>query len=88
MGVLLEAPVGLIDRSVELRFHAEDMSQVEIFFQNKSYGLATIVNAHVNSKIGRNWDSNPRKSREAEQLDLPTNTQTGQLFSNRIEKEV
>ena len=55
MGNILEAPVGLIDRQVELRFHSEDPSQVEIYFQSKSYGMATIVNPHVNSQIGREF---------------------------------
>jgi putative transposase len=80
MGVLLEAPVGLIDRRVELRFHPEDLSQVEIYFQGKSYGMAPVVNPHVNCKIGRNWDPHPEKPRE--NLSLPSELPTGQLFGS------
>ncbi len=85
MGNIFEAPVGLIDRQVELRFHPEDLSQVEIYFQNKSYGMAQIVNPHVNSQIGRNWDPHPEvKKFQREQIEMPTTTATGQLFNNNI----
>jgi putative transposase len=81
-GVLLEAPVGLIDRQVELRYHFEDLSQVEIFFQNKSYGIASVVSAHVNAKIGRDWDphksSKPTKPEEV--LVASSAPSSGQLF--------
>lgn len=90
-GVLLEAPVGLIDRQVELRYHFEDLSQVEIFFQNKSYGIAGIVSAHVNAKIGRNWDqkSTPVKSQKSEEILSPQSSpSTGQLFSGYSEGEL
>lgn len=88
LGTLLEAPVRLIDRSVELRFHPEDLSQVEIFFQNKSYGLATIVNSHINSKIGRNWDPDPDRIQETESLEIPPSLQTGQLFNAPVEEDL
>ena len=90
MGSQFEAPVGLIDRQVELRFHPEDLSQVEVFFQNKSYGMAPVVNAHVNSQIGRNWDPHPesKKPRPAEQITVPAATPTGQLFTNKEEQNL
>ena len=88
MGGIFEAPVGLIDRQVELRFHPEDLSKIEIFFQNKSYGMATAVNPHVNSKIGRNWDSHPNKPKKTETLDNQLPLPTGQLFNNRNDLEV
>jgi putative transposase len=81
MGSIFEAPVGLIDRQVELRFHPEDLSKIEIFFQNKSYGMAVIVNPHVNSQIGRNWDPHPGTQKpEREQTAVLNPTKTGQLF--------
>ncbi len=80
LGNLFEAPVGLIDRSVELRFHPEDLSQVEIFFQNRSYGMAQIVNPHVNSQIGRNWDPLPERKKESASIENQLPVQTGQLF--------
>ncbi len=82
MGVLLEAPVQLIDRQVELRFHPEDFSQVEIFFGGKSYGMATTVDPHINSKIGRNWDN--KNDKEPEFLEEMSVTPTGQLFKEEL----
>jgi putative transposase len=89
MGTLLEAPVALIDRQVELRFHSEDLSQVEIFFQSKSYGIASVVNPHVNSQIGRNWDPHPNSLKPTpESITVPTPPPTGQLFQNKNENDL
>lgn len=87
MGCMFEAPVGLIDRQVELRFHPEDLSQVEVFFQGKSYGIAPVVNVHVNAKIGRNWDPNPETLKpKLEQITVENKMPTGQLFINKNEE--
>ncbi len=83
-GVLLEAPVGLIDRQVELRYHFEDLSQVEIFFQSKSYGIAPVVSPYVNAKIGRNWDSTAERKQKPEEIIEPSSSpSTGRLFGDR-----
>ena len=85
-GILLEAPVGLIDRQVELRFHPEILSEVEIFFQGKSFGMAICVNPHINAAVGRNWDTNSesKTKRKKSKEEVPNNqihvTPTGQLF--------
>lgn len=91
-GTLLEAPVGLIDRQVELRYHFEDLSQVEIFFQNKSYGIAGVVSPHVNAKIGRNWEKKDRPhkgaSRSAEEALVANEApSTGQLFGRTADDQ-
>lgn len=92
-GLIFEAPVGLIDRQVELRFHPETPSEVEIFFDGKSFGPATPVNPQVNSKVGRDWgrnqpESKAKKEFREEQLDLPFDeTPTGQLFSAKAAEE-
>jgi putative transposase len=89
MGFIFETPVGLIDRQVELRFHPEDLSQVEIFFQNKSYGIAAVVNPHVNSQIGRNWDPHPGAIKPPrEQTVVVKTTTTGQLFNGNTERNL
>ena len=54
-GRTYEAPVALIDRSIELRFHEEDPAKVEIFFDGMSFGHATFLDPHINAKLGRNW---------------------------------
>lgn len=79
MGSIFEVPVGLIDRKVELRFHPEDLSDIEIFFQGKSYGTAVVVNPHVNAMIGRNWDSRSEPVKE-DQLEGTIDPPTGKLF--------
>ena len=53
-GVIFEAPVNLIDYRVELRFHRESPDIVEVFFDGRSYGMATLLNKNVNFKVGRN----------------------------------
>ena len=53
-GVFFEAPVDLIDKRVELRFHKECPEEVEIFFDGRSFGMATILDKQVNFKVGRN----------------------------------
>jgi putative transposase len=88
MGILFEAPVALIDHSVELRFHPEDLSKVEIFFQNRSYGFALVVNPHVNSKIGRQWDLIASDQKKIEILENQIPLQTGQLFNGNQEEEI
>jgi hypothetical protein len=86
MGSIFEAPVGLIDRQVELRFHPEDLSKIEIFFQNKSYGMAVPVDPHVNSQIGRNWTPHPDSQKsKREEIEILTSTTSGQLFESQEE---
>lgn len=55
-GIFYEAPVVLIDKIIELRYHNDESNgPVEIFFDGMSFGFANILDAHLNSKIGRNW---------------------------------
>lgn len=53
-GVIFEVPVDLIDYRVELRFHRESPEEVEVFYDEKSYGMATVLSRNTNFKIGRN----------------------------------
>lgn len=81
LGVMYEVPIGLIDRQVELRFHPDKLLEVEIFFQNKSYGMAIKVDPHVNSIIGRNWEPHSNTQKPArESMEVATEILTGQLF--------
>jgi putative transposase len=80
---LFEVPVGLIDKKIEARFHHDDPHNIEIFFENRSFGNATILDAAVNARIGR--DFGPSR---LEQSDRPKSAKedpriiaTGQLFS-------
>lgn len=59
-GQSFEVPVQLIDRKVELKYFPDDLTQVEVFFENKSYGNAQLVDIYVNAQIGRQWDSSKK----------------------------
>ncbi len=87
MGHIFEVPVSLINRKVELRFHPEDLSQIEIFFSGKSYGVAMKVDPYVNSVIGRNWATKAKKAQEVELLKSETPTPTGKLFKT-VEEDI
>jgi hypothetical protein len=52
---MYEAPVSLIDRTIEVRFPEEDPGKVEIFFEGMSFGMATLLDPHLNAKLGRDW---------------------------------
>jgi transposase InsO family protein len=85
MGGIFEVPVGLIDRQVELHFHPEDLGQIEILFNGKSYGMASVVNPHINAKIGRNWDPKPSTEKPIESVPTSIEPKSGELFpSNEI----
>lgn len=57
-GRLYEAPVALIGRQVQLLFHDSDPQQVEIKYQNKSYGFVRPVDLQVNCRVKRDRNRN------------------------------
>ena len=77
-GVFYEAPVGLIDRKIEIRYHKENPEKVEIFFNNQSFGIAEIADPHINASVGRDWKSLPGKDKNDVLED--NHIQTGRLF--------
>jgi len=88
-GRLFEAPPKLIDRSVELRFHPEAPLEVEIFHDGLSYGMASILDARVNGRVGRDFGAStplPRKtdtSPPAVAATAGSAVRGGQLFGGR-----
>jgi putative transposase len=78
-GVLYEAPVQLIGKKIELRYHEDDTTQLEVFFNNQSFGFVTLVDPHVNARIGRNWSSTKNVQVEKEIL-KNKNIKSGTLF--------
>lgn len=54
-GKIYEGPTVLIDRRVDLKYHDEDQDAIEVFFQGKSYGMAQLLNVHINSRVGRDY---------------------------------
>ena len=73
-GKLYEAPVALIGQKVQLLFHGADPKRVEVRYQQKSYGMLTLIDVHVNCRIRRDKNCNP-------QLDVePAAYQGGKLL--------
>jgi len=54
---LFEAPVALIKKRVALLYHEEVPEQVEIIWNDKSYGRIRPVDIHVNCRVKRDRDS-------------------------------
>lgn len=86
--LLFEAPVVLIDKTVECLFHEDTPEEVEIRWNEMSYGPARIVDRHVNARIGRDWGK--------AKTDLRSNTPTigaepeihaGELFKGQANEE-
>jgi len=59
-GRLYEAPVALIGKRVELLYHHSQHQQVEVKYQNKSFGMLVPVNLNVNCRIKRDKNNNPQ----------------------------
>ncbi len=53
-GTTFEVPVDLIDLKIEAKYHNESPDDVEIFFENRSFGKAVLLDREVNFRIGRN----------------------------------
>ena len=76
-----EVPVGLINKRVEARFHKNRPDEVEIFFENCSYGKAVVLDPNVNAHIGRDYgDGGVKKEKPQDAETFVTNNITGQLF--------
>ena len=59
-GQLFEGPVALIGKRVELLYHQSQPEQIEVKYQNKSYGMLVPVNLNVNCRIKRDKNNNPQ----------------------------
>jgi len=51
---LYEAPIELIGKQVDVLYHEEDMTHVEVRWNQKSYGILPRVDLHHNCKVKRN----------------------------------
>ena len=59
-GRLFEGPVALIGKRVELLYHQSQPQQVEVKYQNKSFGMLVPVDLNVNCRIKRDKNNNPQ----------------------------
>jgi transposase InsO family protein len=56
-GKLFEAPVGLIGQQITLRYHEANLEQIEVVWNNQSYGFLSRVHLQVNSRVKRDKDN-------------------------------
>lgn len=59
-GRLYEGPVALIGKRVQLLYHETEPEQVELRYQNKSFGMIRPINLQVNCKVKRDKNNNPQ----------------------------
>ena len=57
---LYEGPVSLIGQKVELLYHTDTPDQIEIRYNQQSYGIAHPVDLHVNCRVKRDKNGNPQ----------------------------
>jgi hypothetical protein len=57
-GHLFEAPVNLIGYQVELLYHDDNMTRVEVFHQHRSHGFLRLVDLNVNCRAKRDKNRN------------------------------
>lgn len=56
LGRIYEAPVELIGKTVTLLFHEHDTKRVEVFYNNKSYGMLLPLDVNVNCRVRRHQE--------------------------------
>ncbi len=58
-GSMFEAPVSLIGRHVDVKYHEDTPQTAEVIYKNKSYGFLTPVDLSVNCRVKRHrWNEN------------------------------
>jgi hypothetical protein len=78
-GKLYEAPVALIGKQVQLLYHENRPEQVEVLYNQKSYGILTLLDIHINARVKRDKNSGT-------EVNLSGHTpkyQGGELWANR-----
>jgi len=81
-GRLFEGPVPLIGKRVELLYHESEPENVEVRYQNKSFGIIRPVNLVVNFRIKRDKNNNP----QIHVNDHTKNYRGGNLWSSQRSK--
>ena len=59
-GRLFEGPIPLIGKRVELLYHESEPENVEVKYQNQSFGMIRPVNLTVNYRVKRDKNNNPQ----------------------------
>ena len=87
-GRLLEAPVRLIDKTVELRYHPESPDDVEIIHEGLSYGRAVPLDSQLNARVGRDFGEGHGAAKTAvtDKVDVPPILRGGLLFGQEFDQ--
>jgi len=59
-GRLFEGPIPLIGKRIELLYHESEPENVEVKYQNQSFGMIRPVNLTVNYRVKRDKNNNPQ----------------------------
>ena len=59
-GRLFEGPIPLIGKRVELLYHESEPENVEVKYQNQSFGMIRPVNLTINYRVKRDKNNNPQ----------------------------
>jgi len=52
-GRMYEAPVDLVGKQVRLLYHEHDPARVEVLWEGKTHGFASVLDVHVNCRVKR-----------------------------------
>jgi putative transposase len=84
-GKIFEVPLGLMNKNVQARFHDDTPEDVEIYYEDRSYGFVRLVNTHINAYVGR---TGLTKGHKKDPIELRAETQrpprSGELFGRRV----
>ena len=81
-GKLYEAPVTLIGKQVLVLYHENQPQQVEVLYNQQSYGYLILLDLHVNARVKRDKNSGT----DLEMTDKPPRYQGGRLWDKERRK--
>jgi transposase InsO family protein len=78
---IYEAPVALIGKKVSLIYHPQDLTHIEIAYQDKNYGFLVELNPHLNCRLKRQHQlTTVEPPVELSEEKTEATLMTGQLF--------
>jgi transposase InsO family protein len=85
-GRVFEVSAKLIDKTVDLLFHADEPCDIEVKYQGASYGKAVPINLTANARGGREWSTGTKAKEAPMQAELRSPAQPpirgGTLFES------
>ena len=86
---MFEVPLGLMNKSVEARFHEDTPEEVEVYFDGRSYGFVRLVDTRVNARVGRAGATRAgaKAPREVAAPQAPITPRSGELFGRAATTE-